>query len=633
MFEAIRNSKKIIQICLGLVALTFIFVGANSMQGGNTSIDAASVGGSKISVQELEIALRQRQEQLQQSMGAAFRPEMLQLPEFKMSALNTLISRRLLNLEAEKNNLGIDKAALQAFIADIPQFQVDGRFSKERYDTLLRMQNKSPAQFEAEARQDLILQQLVGAVTETSFVSETQVEAMLRLQTEARFYRESRIAAQQFAQAVTLDPAAAQKFYDENKAQYETPQRVKAEFVTLSLSDFLPQVKITEEALKARYAEEKEKRYQQPEERRISHILIQAKTEAEQAKAKAKASEILNELKKAPEKFAELAKQESQDPGSASKGGDLGFVAPGVMVKPFEEAAFKQKEGELSDLVQSDFGYHIIKVSEIKAAKTRPFEEVRGEISSELTQQAAVRQFAEESDTFKELVFTQIDSLQAVAEKFKLKIQQSEWLIQRPDPANMGLLADEKVLKALFDSEAISSKRNLEVLEIAPNTFLAARVIDAEPAAIKAFAEVKGDIETLLRAQEMAKLAKQSGEERLAELKKGTADALTWSAEKSVSRSTAQQISPSLLKALFSANVEKLPAYLGESSGADYLLYKIDKVSTPEKFEEAERNSLRNEYATILAEEELGAYLAVLRQRYPVKINQGVLGVKNAASD
>ena len=170
------------------------------------------------------------------------------------------------------------------------------------------------------------------------------------------------------------------------------------------------------------------------------------------------------------------------------------------------------------------------------------------------------------------------------------------------------------------------------MLEIAPNTLLAARVIDAEPAAIKAFAEVKGDIETLLKAQEMAKLAKQSGEERLAELKKGT-DALTWSAEKSVSRSTAQQISPSLLKALFSANVEKLPAYLGESSGADYLLYKIGKVSTPEKFEEAERNSLRNEYATILAEEEFGAYLAVLRQRYPVKINQAVLGVKNAASD
>jgi peptidyl-prolyl cis-trans isomerase D len=300
-----------------------------------------------------------------------------------------------------------------------------------------------------------------------------------------------------------------------------------------------------------------------------------------------------------------------------------------MMVKAFEDTVFKQKEGEISALVQSEFGYHIIKLTGIKAGKQRSLEEVRPEIEGELKRQAASRKFAETAEAFTNTVYEQSDSLQPVAEKFKLKTQQSNWLPRNPNPkvlATLGQLGNEKVIASLFSEDSLKNKRNTEAVEIAPNTLLAARVLEHKPAALKPFDSVKAEIEARLKAQEATLLARQAGEAKLAELQKGNEDKAGWALVKSVSRLQGKQVPPAAMQAIFKADVQKLPAYVGvEVGGGNYMLYKIMKVGQPERADDNQRKMLQREYSTIIAQEDFAAYLGALRARYKVDINKAAL--------
>ena len=628
MFDAVRNNQRIVQIFLGLITLPFAFWGVDSyVRNSGAGNDVASIGDSRVTVQQFDQALRERQDQMRQAMGASFKPEMINSPEARLSVLNSLIDQQLLMLESSKNRLVVTDGALRDVIGSIPSLQEDGKFSMEKYERALRAQGMSQPQFEAKLRQDLTLRQLMGTISDSAFVSQAQATTILNLQLEERQYSEFRIAPEQYADKVKVDADAVKKFYDQNQAQFEIPEQVKVEYVILSLDSMLSQISVSDAEIKARFEGHKDK-YQQPEERRASHILIVAKTEGEKAAAKAKAEEVLKEVRKTPAKFADLAKQYSQDPGSAKSGGDLGYFGRGMMVKAFEEAVFKQKEGEISDVLESEFGYHIIKLTGIKTAKVKSLDEVRADIVSELKREAATRKFAESAEAFNNTVYEQSDSLQPAAEKFKLKIQQSGWLKKNPDQreaAALGPLANEKILASLFSEDAVKNKRNIEAYEIAPNTLLSARVVEHVAASTKPFESVKNDIEKLLKAQEAATLAKNTGESRLEELKKGGDDKLAWSSLKSASRMQSRDLPPAAVRAVFKAEVQKLPAYAGASVGGAYVLYKIVKVNAPEKLDETRRNALQDEYAHILAQEELSAYLNALRARYKIDINKAAL--------
>ena len=628
MFDAVRNNKKIVQIFLGLITLPFAFWGVDSyVRNAGAGRDMASVGGSKVSVSEFEMALRERQDQLRQSMGESFRPEVMSSPEVRLSILNSLIDKHLLMQEADKNRLMTSDGMLRDVIRAIPGLQEDGKFSMEKYESALRSKGMSQPQFEARLRQDLTLQQLLGAVSETAFVSATQTDALLRLQLEERQFNEYRIASDQFADKAKIEAAEVQKYYDDNKAQFEVAERVKAEYLVLSLDALLAQTAVTDAEVKTWYDTHKD-RYEVPEERRASHILILSKPDTDKEKSKAKAEEVLAELQKSPAKFAELAKKYSEDPGSAEKGGDLGFFGRGMMVKPFEEEVFKQKEGDISGVVESEFGYHIIKLTGIKASTLRPIEEVKAEIEGELKRQAASRKFAEAAEGFNNMVYEQSDSLQPAADQFKLKIEKSDWVSKNPDAksaAQIGQLANPKVLTALFSEDAIKNKRNTEAVEIAPNTLLAARVLEHSPASVKPFDTVKAEIETLLKTQKEAAMAKAMGEEKLAELKTGDKDALTWTATKTMTRQQVQAMPIPALQAIFKANVQKLPTYVGSELGGSYVIYKIVKATQPDKLDDAKRKAIRDEYTTIVSQQDVAAYLSSLRQRYKIEINTGLL--------
>ena len=631
MFDSVRNNKKLVQVFLALITLPFAFFGVDSyVRNSGAGRDMASVGDTKISVPQFEQAMRERQDQMRQALGASFKSEMLNTTEARANVLNSLIDQRLLLIEASKGRLSTDNAMLRDVISKIPALQENGEFSMARYESVLRAQGMSQPQFEAKLRQDLTLQQLIGAVGDTAFVSDTQAEKMLQLQLEERQYSELVIAPSQFADKIKLDDGAAQKYYDDNQVQFEVPEQVKTEYLVLSLDALLSQVTVDEAEIKGWYDTHKE-RYVQPEERRASHILISTEGDADKEKAKSTADEVLKEVQATPAKFAELAKKYSQDTGSAQNGGDLGFFGRGMMDKSFEEAAFNLVDGEISGLIQTDYGYHIIKLTAIKPGTQRPLEAVRSEIESEVKNQAASRKFAEAAENFTNMVYEQADSLQPAAEKYGLKIEHSDWVAKDSDPAraaSLGLLGNAKVLSALFSSDAIKHKRNTEAVEVAPNTLLSARVLEHKPSAIKPFDTVQADIQKLLEGEKAAEMAKSEGEAKLAELKNG-ADKLAWSAAKSVSRMQAGDTSLPTLKVLFRADVEKLPAYAGAEVDGGYALYKIVKVDQSEKVDVDMRKSLQAQFDSIIAQEDLAAYLTSLRSRYKISINQGLLETKD----
>lgn len=620
MFDAVRNNKKIVQVFLVLIALPFAFFGLDSyVNGGGAGADVAKVGNIKISQQEFQQSLREQQERLRAQLGQVD-PKMLDNPEFRKAILNDLVDQRLLVLEAGKRRLFAGNDAVVNAIASIEAFQQDGKFSQERYEAVLRAQGMSPAGFEAQVRQDLTLQQLAGTIARTGTLSTTVSERILALQTEQREVQEILLATADYLGKVKLADGAARKFYDDNSKQFETPDQARVEYVVLSQNSV--EVKVADSEIKAWYDGHKD-RYQQPEERRASHILI-ASEKLGKDKARAKAEEVLAEVQKKPAAFGELAKKYSDDPGSAAQGGDLGFFGRGMMVKPFEDAAFGMKEGETSGIVESDYGFHIIRLATVRAAKEKPLAEVRGEIESELKASAASRKFAEAAEAFSNLVYEQSDSLQPAAEQFKLKIEQSGWLGRQANPAN-GPLGNAKLIEALFSEESVKSKRNTEAVEIAPNTLVSARIVEYKPAALQPFESLQPTIEKMLASQEAQKLAKADGEARLAALKGGD-DKLAWGAVKRVSRMDARQLPPAALQPVFRMNAGKLPAYTGvELPGSGYALYRLNKVGAGDKLDDVRRQGLIGQLRSLAAQEELEIYLSALRARYKVEINEKAL--------
>jgi peptidyl-prolyl cis-trans isomerase D len=616
MFDAVRNNKRIVQVFLALITLPFAFFGVDSyVRNSGAGSDVAAIGDVKITQQQFQQNLREQQERLRAQLGDKFDPKMLDQPEARKAIIDDMINQRLLLIEAGKQRMFASDDAVRQTIVAIDAFKVDGKFSTERYEAALRAQGMSPAGFEAQLRQDLTLQQLAGAVGQSGIVARSVGDRLLALQTEKREVMEVRLNVDSYLDKVKLADDAARKFYDEN-----------GKFVVLSMEAIGSQLAVTDAEVKAWYDGNKE-RFRQAEERRASHILI-ASEKLGKDKAKAKAEELLQQIRKTPGAFEELAKKNSDDPGSASKGGDLGFFGRGMMVKPFEDTTYALKDGEISGVVESDFGFHIIKLTGIHAAKEKPLADVKAEIEAELKKTGAARKFAEAAEAFSNMVYEQADSLKPVADKFKLTVKQSDWLGRQANPAN-GPLGNEKVLAALFSDDSVKNRRNTEAVEIATNTLVAARIVDYKPTALQPFDSVKAPVETLLKRKEAQALAAKDGEARLEALKKGD-DKLSWGAAKAVSRLDARLLPPSAAQAVFRMDTAKLPSYTGvEVPGAGYSLFKLTKVTAGEQLDAARKKAMLQQLGNLVAQEEVQLYLAALRSRYKVDINQAALEAKD----
>lgn len=630
MFDLIHKHKRLVQLLLALMVLPFAFWGIDSYQrGGGTAQDLAKVAGQNITLQEFSQAQREQQERLRALLGRDFDASLLDTPEQRAELLDQLIQQRLLVVHTIKSNLVVTDEQLRDIITSLPAFQENGRFSKSRYDAMLRAQGMNDVVFEARLRRDIELQQLNGAVADSSLVGKAQAARLLAIQGQQREVSEALLSFDQFAGEIKLAPDAVKAYYDGHPGEFVLPEQVRAEFAVLNADALAALETVSEAEMRSWYD---------------SNVRVKFE---ERTAAKKKADEVMVQLRAAPEKFAELAKQYSQDPGSKDNGGDLGYFARGAMVKAFEDAVFKLKQGQLSSIVESSFGFHIIKLTGIKPAKdgepeqrqashiliTAPaavgdFQAMRADIEKELKKQRLGKKFAEAAEALSNLAYEQPDSLQPIADKFKLKIQQSGWLTRQAGAA-AGALNSQKLLDALFSPDSIKNKHNTEVVEAGPNTLLVARVIEHKPAAPRALDEVKAEIAKKLTEQQAMALAIKRGAEKYAELQQGKDAGLKWSTSKIVARQGKPAVHPDALKAIFRADTGKLPVYLGvELRDRGYGIYRISRVIDAPPVDAAREKELQEQLARQAAQENSMAYIASLRAGAKIEINKANLEKK-----
>jgi peptidyl-prolyl cis-trans isomerase D len=629
MFDIVRNNKRITQGFLALITLPFAFWGVESyVRNVDSSIEVATVGGAKISQQELQAALREQQDRARAQLGGQLDMALFDSPQMRRVVLDSLITQRLLAEQARKAKMAVGNEQLAQFIASVPSLQENGKFSKERYEALVAGQGMSKEAFEARLRQDLAMQQLTLPVSEGGIVGQVGAGRWLGSQMELREVSEAALYPEGYAKQVTLAADAVQKYYDDNRKQFELPEQVRAEFVVLSRDGMAAAAAPSDEAVRAAY-KANEARYKAPETRRASHILIKAgSAEAEAKAAKDKAEGLLAQVKKDPADFAKLAKQHSQDPGSAEKGGDLDWFTRGAMVKVFEDSVFSMKEGQISELVRSDFGFHIIRVTGVRPERVKPLEEVKAEIAAELKREAGNKKYVEAAEAFGNTVYEQSDSLKPAAEKWKLDVKQTSWLAKGAKLAPP--FDNAKLAAALFADDAVKNQRNTEAVEVSSGVLVSARVLEHKPASVQPLETVKAEVEKRLVLEEAAKLAIKDGEARLVRLQKGETVDLKWSATRGLRRSEPQGLAPDSVRAIFSADAARLPAYVGTAHpGKGYALYRISAVKAAVNAESDPRaGALRQAYARAVAEEEFTAWLSSLRAKHPVTVNKAVLEAK-----
>jgi peptidyl-prolyl cis-trans isomerase D len=625
MFDSIRNHQKILQFfLLVLIVPAFIGFGLSGYERflGSGDDVVAEVGKQKVTKQEFERARNQQAQQMRQVLGDQFDPATLDTPQIRKEVLDNLISQRALMADAVDKRLMVsDGRLVQALEQSVPGLKnADGSFNKDLYRSMLAQQGLTEAGFEAQARKDLAMQMSPEAILRSALTPKAVVDRLVSIQEEQREVAEILLKPSDFVVQVKATPEQLKKYYDDNLKAFEIPESAKVEYLVLSSEALAASATVNAEEVKKFYDNNKAK-YTIAEQRQASHILVSG--EKDKAAAKTKAEGLLKQLKAGGD-FAALAKANSDDPGSGAKGGDLGFFSRDMMVKPFSDAAYLLKEGQMSELVESEFGFHIIKLTAIKGGGEKKFEEVKAEIEADYKKQEAQKAFAKKTDDFNTLVYEQSDSLKPAADKLALTIQTAEGVTRAgvlPAPgAKPSLLNNPKLLKALFSDDGLVKKRNVEAVEVSPGTLVSARIVEHKPAKAKAFDVVENEVRGAVMTAEAKKLTIAAGEAKVKALKE-KADAAGFSAARMVGRSNPSGLSQSALEAVYKANAIKLPAFVGVDAGpSGYVVYQVSKVvSADAKRVDELRASALPQIAQLSGQQDLADLMESVKSRFSIK--------------
>lgn len=626
MLEAIREGTKgwLAKVILALITVPFALFGIDQyLQGAGSNVPIAKVDGQAITVQEYGTALQNLRNRLQSEGQTDL--SVLDRPELRQSVLDKLINDKLLYTEVRRANFNISDEQLSKYITSMPEFAgADGKFSEEIYYQLLTQNRMTLKSFEETIRQDLKAQQAREGLASLAYIPDSLADQTLKIELQDREVSIAEIKTAEYLSDVTIEPAQVTEYYEKNKDKFQVPEQVQLEFVLMSANTLLPKMQVTEDEIKKFYDDNADQ-FQGDEERRASHILIGfglSPTPAAKEEARNKALQVLDEVKKNPDQFAALAEKYSQDPGSAANGGDLGMFGRGVMVKTFDDAVFSMTPGAVSDLVESEFGYHIIKLTEI-SGEAVSLASVAPQIRGELIYQKALAKFTENAEDFSNIVYEQSTSLEPAAKKFELEIQKSPWM-SREDVARV--FKSDKIRDQVFADDVLKDGRNTEAVEVAPNSLMVARVTDYKPSAPRTFEEVQSGIEEFLRVEAAAKIAIKKGEDALAALRDGKEPELDWIPPVVVDRKDAQGLSDLTMNHAFKVKTDTLPAYAGVAdANKGFLLIKVSAVGNSLLEEESERQSAKVELQAALAAEYVDAYLKSLRVKNKVTINQQLL--------
>jgi peptidyl-prolyl cis-trans isomerase D len=592
----------------------------------------ASVGRQGISQYEFDQAMRQQAETYRQQFGKNFDPAIMENPEIRRSVLDRLVGERLIAIGSESAGVKVPDRQLAERIAGEPFFQVDGKFSKQRYDEIAKSQGLTAPGLDERLRSDYRQQQFRNSIAETAFVPRSTLDSFIRLSEQTREVSVVNLTPDAYLARVKVTPEQVKAHYEANQQEFTIPERARVEYLEFSLDSLAAKAPVPAEEVKRAYEEGMQRnQWGKPEERQASHILITTRpdaTEAQKQAARAKADAIAEQVRKAPAKFAEIAKKESQDPGSAAQGGDLGFFARGSMVKPFEDAVFAARKGDIAGPVASEFGFHVIRVTDIKPAQVKSLADATPELEAVLKKQVAQRKYAESAEAFSNLVYEQSSSLKPAADALNLTVQTSPW-ITKGAPSGPPALASPKIMAEIFSDNAIKAKRNTSAVEVAPNVLVAARVIEHKTAELRPLDSVRADIERKLQRDGAMKLAKVEGEAKLRDLQAGKDAAVKWPAPLEVNRRKPGGLFPQVLDRAFRVDARKLPAVTGVETPMGYSLVRVTKVTEPEKIDNAQRQALGGQLQQAVAMQELEATLSSVRNRVGVTVKQGALDVKD----
>ena len=626
MFDTVRNNAKLMMGLLFLLIIpSFVLLGVDGYnRDGSRGATVAEVDGQTITQAQWDAAHQREVERIRAS-SPNVDLKLLDSPMAKMATLDRLVNEEVMRAAAKKSLLLTTDARLARQLQQDPVIaglrSADGKLDLDRYRQLLASQGMTPEMYENQVRQGLSEQQVLQGVDSTSWASQAQTEVALNAFYQRREIQVQTWAPAQWSSKVNVNDDALKSFYDKHVERFRTQESADIEYVVLDAAQLAASIALTESDVKS-YYEQNLQRLSGKEERRASHILIAADkgaSQADQDKARAQAEKLQQELIKTPTKFAELARKFSQDPGSAANGGDLDFFARGAMVKPFEDAAFSLKKGEISSVVQTDFGYHVLMLTDIKQPAAPSFETMRPQLEADLRKQQAQSKFAEAAETFSNTVYEQSDSLTPVAQKLNLTVQKANGVLRESTKADKGPLSNDKLLQALFSDDALNKHRNTEAIEVAPNTLVAARVVTHHPAKVQDYARVQAQVRAQYVQSAAVQMAREQAQAQLKTWQQKTEQAQLGPVAV-VSRQKAAGVPEAVVLAALRVDPSKLPQVTGVDLGEQgYAVVRVNKV-LPRDAQAAQAEQSRQEFEALWGQAQGQSYLDELKKRLKVKV-------------
>lgn len=627
MFDFVRKHTKIMMSLMFLLIIPgFVLVGVDGFFDKNSSSETVAKVGSKTITQAQWDAAHKRQVDNIRASSPGIDPKTLDSAAARYATLESLVHEYVVDAAIEDMHLSVSDERLKQIFLTSPDFAAlrrpDGSLDVEKYAQIAAGQGLTPQQLDARIKQQIAQRYVETAITSTSFVTPGKVNLFFNAYFQQREVQVVSFSPASYVGKLSPKDSDLESYYQAHTSLFALPQTVDIEYLVLDMDAAKKSVNLSEQDLKA-YYEQNADRLSEPEERRASHILINAPKSMsgeERVKARAQAQGLLDQIKKKPSSFAELARKNSQDTGSAASGGDLGFFARGAMVKPFEDAAFSLDKGAVSDLVESDFGYHIIQVTDLKSPQKKTFDMLRTKIETDLRAQQAQRKFAEMVETFSNGVYEQSSDLQGIAKKLMLNVKTATQLQSKPAPGAGGVLANPKLLAALFSPDSIEKKHNTEAIEFTPNQWVSARVIRHTPARTQPLADVRAQVREKWLAEESLALAKKEGTAQLEAWKKQP-DSAKLPAAVVVSRTPQSPVQEPLLSEVMRMPAQQLPTWAGVDLGdKGYAVVRLNKVlpRVPPTEEAAKQETAQ--YAKIIANAENEIYFEMLKERYKAVI-------------
>ncbi|UPQ88776.1 peptidylprolyl isomerase [Vibrio sinaloensis] len=600
-----------VKIILGLIILSFVFAGVGSYIVGGSGNSAAKVGNVEIGRGEFEQAYQNERNRMQAQLGDYF-ANLLADPSyvesFRKSVLDRMIDDVLIEQHAESLGLRVSDSQVRTMILDMPQFQVDGQFDQEIYQSALRRAGFSPESFAQYLRRDLIRTQLLTAIQASDFALPGEVETQSKLLTQTRDINKITLSLADFAAKAELSEQEIEQYYQQNTERYTRPEQAKVSFVELSAQQLKQSLTITDEEAEQYYQQNRDK-FSSQEQRRVSHILVEGDDEA-------KAQAILDQLTAGAD-FAALAEEKSDDFGSASEGGSLGWIERDVMDPAFEEAAFAlQNVGDTTGLVKSDFGYHIIKLDELKGSVSKPYQEVANDIKQELRDQRAVDKFYELQSELERVAFEFPDSLDDAAKAIDAQIQTTDFISQLDAPE---LLKTPAVMQAITSPEVNEDGLNSEVIEVAPEHVVVVRVEESREETVLPLDEVRDQVTQALANVKGEQAAIQLSQTLITDLKQGDKTSLNENGLMFTDTETLDRSSP-LADVVFSMAkpTQEQPQYAqAKDLNGDIVI--VELVNVASEFDPQYNQQIGAQITQVNAQQDLSGLVSILRETIDIE--------------